>query len=89
MFLKFFDAGYMGDSLDTSHPDEIEVVSWAWGQSNSGTVATTASGGGAGRGIIGDFTFTMRVCRAYPNLSRACSMGTSVTRMVTVPLRSP
>jgi type VI protein secretion system component Hcp len=35
-----------GESLDSRHRDEIEVLSWSWGVSQSGSIAH----GGGGRG---------------------------------------
>ena len=38
-----------GESLDAKHKDEIEVLSFSWGVTNAGGVAS-GSGGGAGKG---------------------------------------
>ena len=35
-----------GESLDSKHKSEVEVLSWSWGVTNSGTIGR---GGGAGR----------------------------------------
>ena len=45
MFLKI--DGVQGDSLDRAHASEIDVLSWSWGATNSGT---TQMGGGGGAG---------------------------------------
>jgi type VI secretion system secreted protein Hcp len=63
-----------GESLDARHPDEIEVSSWAWGVSQSGTVAH-GGGGGSGKATFQDFTFTHRLDRASPVLMQACATG--------------
>lgn len=63
-----------GESQDDRHRDEIEVLSWAWGVSQSGTVAR-GSGGGSGKASFHDFTFTHHVDKASPVLMGACASG--------------
>ena len=63
-----------GESLDTKHKDEVEVLSWSWGVSQSGSVSQ-GSGGGAGKANFNDFHFTHRVDKASPTLMRACATG--------------
>ena len=36
-----------GESTDSKHKDEIEILSWNWGSSNSGTMHR-GTGGGTG-----------------------------------------
>ena len=45
-FLKI--DGIPGESMDTKHKDEIQVLSFSFGESQSGTMAF---GGGGGSGI--------------------------------------
>ena len=45
MFIKIDDIE--GESTDDAHGGEIDVLSWSWGMSQSGTTHTGA-GGGAG-----------------------------------------
>ena len=63
-----------GESRDARHKDEIEVLSWSWGVSQSGTTAH-GGGGGAGKASFHDFNFTHHVDRASPALMRACATG--------------
>ncbi len=63
-----------GESRDAKHKDEIEVLSWSWGVSQSGTM-THGGGGGAGKASFHDFNFTHHVDRASPHLMRACATG--------------
>ena len=63
-----------GESLDARHKDEIEVLSWSWGVSQSGATAH-GGGGGAGKASFHDFNFTHHVDRASPALMRACATG--------------
>ncbi len=75
MFIKI--GAIKGESKDNSHPDEIDVLSWAWGESHS----VAAGGGGGGGGAAGkvtmqDFTFTHVLDVASPELMKACASGT-------------
>lgn len=55
MFIKIGDI--KGESIDENHKDQIDVLAWSWGISNSGS---TSSGGGtsAGKANVQDFSFT-------------------------------
>jgi type VI secretion system secreted protein Hcp len=63
-----------GESLDSKHKDEVEVLSWSWGVSQTGSVAT-GSGAGPGKANFNDFNFTHRIDKASPNLLKACATG--------------
>ena len=63
-----------GESPDAKHKDEVEVLSWSWGVSQSGTMSH-GGGGGAGKASFHDFNFTHHVDRASPALMRACATG--------------
>ena len=62
-----------GESLDSKHKDEVEVLSWSWGVTQSGT--PQGGGGGAGKANFNDFNFTHFVDKASPVLMRACATG--------------
>jgi type VI secretion system secreted protein Hcp len=72
MFLKI--AGIPGESRDKKHGGEIDVLSWAWGVSNSGS-AHTGGGAGSGKCDVQDFSFTMFVSKASPDLALCCCNG--------------
>jgi type VI secretion system secreted protein Hcp len=55
MFIKIGDI--KGESQDVKHKDEIDVLAWSWGMSNSGTTHS-GGGGGAGKSTVQDFSFT-------------------------------
>jgi type VI secretion system secreted protein Hcp len=55
MYLKI--DGIKGESQDDRHKDQIDVLAWSWGMSNSGTTHE-GGGGGAGKASIQDFSFT-------------------------------
>jgi len=63
-----------GESLDSKHKDEVEVLSWSWGVSNPGTIGR-GTGGGTGKATFNDFNFTHHVDKASPSLLRACATG--------------
>ena len=54
-----------GESLDSKHKDEVEVLSWSWGVSQSGTTRP-GGGAGAGKASFNDFNFTHRIDKASP-----------------------
>jgi type VI secretion system secreted protein Hcp len=72
-FLKI--DGVPGEATDHKHKDEIQLDSFSWGETNSGTHAATGGGGGAGKVSMQDFHFTMRVNKASPKLMVACATG--------------
>jgi type VI secretion system secreted protein Hcp len=63
-----------GESLDSKHKDEVEVLSFSWGVSND-TAIKTGGGGGAGKASFHDFSFTHNIDKASPVLLRACATG--------------
>src|SRR5829696_5649875 len=71
-FLKI--DGIPGESGDAKHKDEIQVLSFSFGESQSGTMAF-GGGGGAGEVQMQDFHFMMNVNKASPKLFLACATG--------------
>ena len=67
-----------GESQDARHKDEIDVLSWSWGVSQSGT-AGHGGGGGAGKVSFHDFTFTHHVDKASPPVMKACATGQHIS----------
>ncbi len=63
-----------GESFDDKHKDEVEVLSWSWGVSQSGSI-NQGGGGGAGKATFNDFNFTHHVDKASPLLLKACATG--------------
>ena len=63
-----------GESLDSKHKDEIEILSWSWGVSQSGTMAH-GGGGGEGKASFHDLSFTHHIDKASPVLLRGCATG--------------
>jgi len=66
-----------GESLDAKHKDEVEVLSWSWGVSQSGSIVP-GGGGGAGKASFNDFNFTHHIDKASPVLMKACATGAHI-----------
>lgn len=71
-FLKI--TGIDGESKDSKHKGEIEIMSWSFGHTQQGS-ESMGGGGGAGKVLAGDFHFTMKVSKASPKLWLACATG--------------
>jgi type VI secretion system secreted protein Hcp len=63
-----------GDSTDNKHQDEVEVLSYSWGVTNTGNIGT-GGGGGAGRATFQDLSIVHKIDRASPQLLQACATG--------------
>ena len=74
-FLKI--EGIDGESTDSTHGGEIDIESWSWGATQSGTSAGQG-GAGAGKVSMQDFHFVMRHNKASPLLMKACATGQHV-----------
>jgi type VI secretion system secreted protein Hcp len=71
-FLKI--DGVQGESLDSKHTNEIELLGYGWGESQSGSFSSN-QGGGSGKVHFQDFHFTMPVNSASPPLFLKCATG--------------
>lgn len=71
-FLKLGDI--KGESKDSKHPGEIDVLSWSWGVSQTGTMSY-GGGGGAGKANFQDLNFMHNVDKASPILMLKCATG--------------
>jgi type VI secretion system secreted protein Hcp len=78
-FLKI--DGVDGESQDSRHQGEIELLSFSWGESQAGNVAH-GGGGGAGKVSMQDFHFTMRLSKASPKLMLSCASGQHIKSAV-------
>jgi type VI secretion system secreted protein Hcp len=78
-FLKI--DGIQGESRDDRHKDEINIESFSWGETQSGTFAA-GGGGGAGKVSMQDFYFTMPVNKATPALFLACAQGDHIKNAI-------
>lgn len=74
-FIKL--AGVKGESNDSKHKDEIEVLSFHWGAHN-GASAHHGSGSGAGKVSIQNFCFVHKIDAASPILFQKCCDGSHI-----------
>jgi type VI secretion system secreted protein Hcp len=78
-FLKI--DGIEGESKADKHKDEIEIQTFSWGATQSGTSAV-GGGGGAGKVSMQDFHFAMGVNKATPILFLACAQGDHIKNAI-------
>jgi len=81
MFIKI--EGVPGESRDSVHGKEIDVLAWAWGMSQSGTTHL-GMGSGAGKVNVQDLSFTKYVDKSSPLLMLFCANGKHVTEATLV-----
>ena len=63
-----------GESIDAKHKDEIEVLSFSWGVTNSAP-AGAGGGSGAGKATFQDLSIVHRIDQASPQLLLSCATG--------------
>jgi type VI secretion system secreted protein Hcp len=71
-FLKI--DGIAGESTEAKHKEQIELVSFSWGATQTAR-GSGGGGGGAGKAQIKQFEFLMRVNKASPQLFLAVVSG--------------
>jgi type VI secretion system secreted protein Hcp len=71
-FLKI--DGVDGESKDDKHKGEIDIESWSWGATQTGSMAA-GGGGGAGKVSMQDFSFTKSIDKSSPKLFEALATG--------------
>jgi type VI secretion system secreted protein Hcp len=72
VFLKI--EGVKGESKDTKHPNEIDVLSWSWGITQTGTMAY-GGGGGGGKANVSDISLMKRMDAATSRLMDSVQNG--------------
>jgi len=73
--------GIKGESQDKTHKDTIEVNSFSWGVSNSGSMSS-GTGGGAGKASFHDLSFSSTTHKGSPVLAQACATGKHISKAV-------
>ena len=71
--------GIKGESADHKHKDTIEISSFSWGVTNSGSHGS-GGGGGTGKSAYQDVHCTTGVSTASPNLMLACATGQHIKK---------
>jgi type VI secretion system secreted protein Hcp len=64
-----------GESPVKDFEEQIQLLAWSWGLSQSGTLHT-GTGGGAGKVNVQDLSFTHFVDTSSPPIIHACCKGT-------------
>jgi len=78
MFMKIVASGSMieGESQDEVHTNEIDVLAWSWGTSQTGS-SQLSKGSGAGKASVQDLTFSMHANKSCPTLWQMVCGGTT------------
>ena len=71
-FLKI--DGIDGESNDKFHKGEIEISSFSWGVTQTGSIGS-GGGGGAGKASFQDLHFASSISKASPLLAKNCATG--------------
>ena len=64
-----------GESLDSKHKDEIELLSWSWGVVELGVASGRRRRRERARRRFHDLSFTHKIDKASPLLLRGCATG--------------
>jgi type VI secretion system secreted protein Hcp len=78
-FIKIKDIP--GESNDKKHAGEIEIESFSWGLSQTGSAAS-GTGHGAGKAQLQDFSFTKKTDKSTPNLMQHCATGKHIAEVL-------
>lgn len=74
-FLKL--DGIDGESADSNHKNEIQIMSWSWGASQVTSVGGTG-GSGAGKASLSDFSIMANFDKATPKFFKSICAGTHI-----------
>jgi type VI secretion system secreted protein Hcp len=69
-----------GESVDSVHTNQVDVLAWAWGMSNSGTTHL-GTNAGAGKVSFQNLNLTKYVDKASPRLMLHCANGDHLTNV--------
>jgi type VI secretion system secreted protein Hcp len=78
MFLNF-GTSIPGESRDSAHRNQVDVLAWNWGMANSGKITVR---GGAGTNRFQRINVTKYVDKATPLLMQACAKGTHLSTVI-------
>ena len=81
MFIKI--GSLKGESRDKTHKEEIDVLAWSWGMSNSGS-AHVGDGAGSGKVSVQDLSITKYIDKTTPDLMLAACNGKHFDKAVLV-----
>ena len=66
-----------GESVESNHKDWIDVLSWTWGMTQTGS-GHTGTGNSTAKVSVRDVSFTKYVDKATPNLIKQCCSGKAI-----------
>lgn len=69
--------GIDGESQNSYHPNEIDVLNWSWGLTQSGT-SHLGPGAGSGKVNVNDMHFSKYVDKSTANLIKSACLGTHI-----------
>ncbi|HAF13941.1 MAG TPA: type VI secretion system tube protein Hcp, partial [Blastocatellia bacterium] len=73
-FLKL--DGIKGESTDSKHKEELEIESFSWGATNSGSFSNApGAGGGTGKVNFQDVHFTKKADKSSADIMFHCASG--------------
>ena len=81
-FLKI--DGIEGESQDSKHKNEFQLLSYSFGASQAHALDFTGGGHGAGKVSFTDFTFVKQVDKGSPKLMLACATGQHIPKAVLI-----
>jgi type VI secretion system secreted protein Hcp len=84
-FLKL--DGIQGESADATHKDEIQIMSWSWGGSQTSSVSGTG-GSGAGKVNLADLSIMTYFDKATPKLFKSLCAGAHIKTGVLTAIKS-
>jgi type VI secretion system secreted protein Hcp len=76
-FLKLGDI--VGEAIQEKHKDWIEITSFSWGVTQSGSFAY-GGGGGTGKASFQDIHFTSSTQKSSPLVAKACATGQHIPK---------
>lgn len=79
--LTFEGIEIKGESPIDKHEDEIQILSWEWGMTQSGTVHN-GSGFGAGKVNVQDVIINKRIDASTPDLMKFCCNGAPIKKAI-------
>ncbi|MGB6690040.1 MAG: type VI secretion system tube protein Hcp [Terracidiphilus sp.] len=69
--------GIQGESEDEKHKNDIQILSWSWGGSQTSSVAGTG-GSGAGKVSLSDFSVMTYFDKSTPKFFKSICAGTHI-----------
>jgi type VI secretion system secreted protein Hcp len=78
LVLLKFEPELKGESVIKDHVGEIDILSWSWGMTQSGS-SHVGGGGGTGKVSVRDITVVKHVDSSSPNLIKQCCNGRHFT----------